>query len=79
MLTRIFPERIDNHYREYKAALWIFVPITLIKIGVSLIHIFLRRRRRAIDLHHGTRHLSHRRMLRLSELRGRRIRVTADA
>lgn len=40
MLNRIFPERIDNHYRGHKLALWFFVPITLMKIGISLVHIF---------------------------------------
>jgi hypothetical protein len=40
MLNRIFPERIDNHYRGHKLALWFFVPITFMKIGISLLHIF---------------------------------------
>lgn len=40
MLSRIFPERIDNHFRGYKLALWIFVPIALMKIATSLVHIF---------------------------------------
>ncbi|HYI11229.1 MAG TPA: hypothetical protein VEK57_19390 [Thermoanaerobaculia bacterium] len=40
MLNRIFPERIDNHYRGHKLALWFFVPVTLMKIGISMVHIF---------------------------------------
>ncbi len=40
MLNRIFPERIDNHYRGYKLALWLFVPITIMKVAISLVHIF---------------------------------------
>src|SRR5207249_1651040 len=42
MLNRIFPERIDNHYRGYKLALWVFVPIAFMKIAISLVHIFYR-------------------------------------
>ena len=40
MLSRIFPEHIDNHFRGHKLALWLFVPITLMKIARSLLHIF---------------------------------------
>jgi len=40
MLKRIFPERLDNHYRGYKLALWFFVPITFMKVAISLVHIF---------------------------------------
>ena len=40
MLNRIFPERIDNHYRGHSLALWFFVPITFMKVAISLIHIF---------------------------------------
>ena len=40
MLNRIFPERIDNHYRGHKLALWFFVPITFMKVAISLLHIF---------------------------------------
>ncbi|MDP9119789.1 MAG: hypothetical protein M3O15_00190 [Acidobacteriota bacterium] len=39
MLKRIFPERVDNHYRGYRLALWLFVPITFMRIAISLIHI----------------------------------------
>ncbi|MCH7806862.1 MAG: hypothetical protein IH995_06925 [Proteobacteria bacterium] len=40
MLSRIFPEHIDNHYRGHKLALWLFVPITFMKVAISLVHIF---------------------------------------
>ena len=40
MLNRIFPERIDNHYRGHKFALWVFVPLTFMQIAISLVHIF---------------------------------------
>lgn len=40
MLERIFPERIDNHYRGHRFALWAFYPIALMTVGRSLIHIF---------------------------------------
>ena len=40
MLKRIFPERIDNHYRGHKLALWIFVPLTFMKVAISLGAIF---------------------------------------
>ena len=40
MLNRIFPERIDNDYRGHKFALWLFVPITFMKVAISLVHIF---------------------------------------
>jgi len=40
VLNRIFPEHIDNHYRGHKLALWFFVPITFMKLAISLLHIF---------------------------------------
>ncbi len=40
MLNRIFPKHIDNHYRGMKLALWLFVPITFMKVAISLVHIF---------------------------------------
>lgn len=39
MINRILPARIDNHYRGHRLALWLFVPITLQTVGVSLTHI----------------------------------------
>ncbi len=40
MLNRIFPERIDNHFRGHKIALWIFALITVMTLSRSLTHIF---------------------------------------
>ena len=40
MLNRIFPKGIDNHHRGHKLALWFFVPITFMKVAISLVHIF---------------------------------------
>jgi hypothetical protein len=40
MLNRIFPERFDNHYRGHKLALWLFIPIVFMKVGISLSSIF---------------------------------------
>jgi len=40
MLTRVFPECIDNHYRGRAVALWLLVPIAFMKVGISLAHIF---------------------------------------
>lgn len=39
MLNRILPACIDNHYRGHRLGLWLFVPITLQKVGVSLTHL----------------------------------------
>lgn len=40
MLNRILPERIDNRYRGHPLALWLFVPIAIQKVGMSLTHLF---------------------------------------
>ena len=40
MLNRIFPKQFDNNYRGHKLALWFFVPIVLMKVGISLSSIF---------------------------------------
>jgi hypothetical protein len=40
MLDRILPARIDNRYRAHVLALWRFVPIAFMKVGVSLAHRF---------------------------------------
>jgi hypothetical protein len=40
MLDRILPARIDNRYRAHVLALWLFVPIAFMKVGVSLAHRF---------------------------------------
>lgn len=40
MLNRIFPERIDNHYRGHRLAIWLLYPITLLSLGIALSAIF---------------------------------------
>lgn len=40
MLSRLFPARIDNRFRGHVLALWLFVPITLMKVALGLGHIF---------------------------------------
>lgn len=40
MLHRLFPDRIDNTFRGNVVALWLFVPIVLMKVALSLAHIF---------------------------------------
>jgi hypothetical protein len=40
MLNRIFPGAFDNHYRGSKIALWLFVLITFVNTGISLVAIF---------------------------------------
>ena len=40
MLSRILPARVDNRFRGHVLALWLFVPITLMKIAISLLHVF---------------------------------------
>ena len=39
MLNRILPDRIDNRYRGHPLGLWLFAPIALQKLGVSLTHL----------------------------------------
>lgn len=40
MYRRILPAHLDNDFRGYKAAIWIFALITAIKLGLGLVHIF---------------------------------------
>jgi hypothetical protein len=40
VLNRILPERIDNRYRGHRLAFWLFIPITLQKLALSLTHLF---------------------------------------
>lgn len=40
MFSRLLPARIDSDYAGHRVALWVFVPITLITIVRSLIHVF---------------------------------------
>ena len=39
MLSRLFPAIIDNRFRGHVLALWLFVPIALMKIVLGLAHI----------------------------------------
>ena len=38
--NRVFPRQVDNTYRGYKAALWIFGLVVLMKLAISLGSIF---------------------------------------
>ena len=40
MLDRIFPERIDNHFRGHRVALWLLAVLVLMKGGIGLGTIF---------------------------------------
>lgn len=40
MLNRLLPAQLDNEFRGYKAAIWIFALITVMKLGLGLVHIF---------------------------------------
>ncbi len=40
MIRRILPKRLENDYRGYKPALWIFAVISLMKVALGLGHIF---------------------------------------
>jgi hypothetical protein len=39
VLNRILPTRIDNRYRGHPVGLWLFVPISLVKLSTSLTHL----------------------------------------
>ena len=41
MLRRIFPLPADNRFRGHPFALWLFVPLTLVVIVRSCLHVFL--------------------------------------
>jgi len=40
MLDKILPQHLDNNYRGHRLALWLFVPIVLVKTGIALGTIF---------------------------------------
>jgi hypothetical protein len=40
MISQIFPRQFDNNYRGHKLALWLFIPIVFMKVGISLSSIF---------------------------------------
>lgn len=35
MLTRLFPEQIDNHHRGHVLAIWLLVPLALVKFLIG--------------------------------------------
>ncbi|GAB3359541.1 hypothetical protein [Lysobacter tyrosinilyticus] len=39
MLARIFPAVVDNRFRGYAPALWLFVPLALMKLALGVAHI----------------------------------------
>lgn len=40
MQRGLLPAHLDNDFRGYKAAIWIFALITVMKLGLGLVHIF---------------------------------------
>ncbi|MFP8875278.1 MAG: hypothetical protein VCB42_12320 [Myxococcota bacterium] len=40
MMERLFPRMVDNDYRGHPVALWVLVPVTLLTLVRSLIHMF---------------------------------------
>ena len=40
MLSRILPATADNRYRGHALALWLFVPIVLMRVAISCVHVF---------------------------------------
>ncbi len=40
MWARLLPKTVDNRYSGHPLALWMFVPITVVTIGRSLVHMF---------------------------------------
>jgi len=39
-LNQILPQPIDNTYRGHRAALWLFIPVVVMKTGIALATIF---------------------------------------
>jgi hypothetical protein len=39
MLARIFPAVVDNRFRGFALALWLFVPLALMKVALGVAHI----------------------------------------
>ncbi|MEO6392875.1 MAG: hypothetical protein ABIP75_13590 [Pyrinomonadaceae bacterium] len=39
MLGRLFPKTVDNRFRGYRVALWLYVLLVFSKIGTALLHI----------------------------------------
>lgn len=40
MFNQLLPQQVDNNYRGYKSALWLFATLLFIKVGISLSCIF---------------------------------------
>ena len=40
MLDRLLPQTVNNDYRGHPLAKWVLVPLTVITIGRSLVHMF---------------------------------------
>ena len=40
MLARILPSVVDNRFRGYAVALWLFVPLALMKLALGTAHMF---------------------------------------
>ena len=40
MMERLFPRMVDNDYRGHPFALWVLVPVTLLTLVRSLVHMF---------------------------------------
>jgi hypothetical protein len=40
MLSRLLPAHLDNDFRGYQAAIWIFALITAFKLALGLVHVF---------------------------------------
>lgn len=40
MLSHFLPAQLDNDFRGYKAAIWIFALITAMKLALGFVHIF---------------------------------------
>jgi hypothetical protein len=38
MLQRLFPATVDNRFRGHPAALWLFVPLVLMKLALGVAH-----------------------------------------
>ena len=41
MFEKLLPKNIDNHYRGMSIAKWVFVAMTVMTVGRSLVHIFV--------------------------------------
>ncbi|GAB3380302.1 hypothetical protein [Lysobacter fragariae] len=39
MLSRLFPAIVDNRFRGHVLALWLFVPLALMKVMLGMVHI----------------------------------------